>query len=482
MGMPQWDLNELMERYVSSPFTLFIAISSNASLLLTTFASSLRLDARFDNFKTQLTQALKPGHNPNDPEIKAAMSILEGVGKQLSEDDDDFEMTGDGTTTAATYQDDMVTDGDEIMVDKDEVDKYLGIGGPALDQDGNVVEGEDPDFTDAFRRLMQNAIDEFGYAPRDVCNGVFDHDEWMMKHTNQLEVLDYPELKRLVRAFRAEFNIAGASHRLVVVLPLRRDLTDSDSWKMNFKSLRIARRFVELMRREEDSRLREMCSNFYRIPDSSSMAGWIFEAFVHRIFSHGWNELDGPTPQPTHMAADPFRPSTFTASSSSAPDRSHGLVRFVARTAKRVDLTSDNLEAVTLEDNMYYTPSTANDPLFDSFTINHYGGHTLVISFFHIAISSSHSGSSAGYLIIKAIMKRVRKLLKDSNLTRQVEVAYYLVCLKREGQTTNQWEMPKGWTGNPKKVDDYRGKVFCIHVPVHNLGASCLSIQILRIF
>jgi len=68
-------------------------------------------------------------------------------------------------------------------------------------------------------------------------------------------------------------------------------------------------------------------------------------------------------------------------------------------------------------------------------------------------------------------MAHARRLLKKADLDATVEVVYFLVI--PEGGTHHQWKMPAGWD-RTTKINDHRGDVFCVRVPVSVHGASCL--------
>jgi hypothetical protein len=451
-----------------------------------------------------LKKALKTPNLGHDVNIEAAMKTVRAV---RQEHNNGHKMKGDCTTannkTPVTAEDQGTGNGDQGMVgegkdtvdtDKnmddrggdtvngdgytvcmDREDHHNNIRAPDLDQFGIMADNEDQDFEDALRVLVRQSIEQFGYAPRDVHNGVFIPLEWTCKHLSAVEDLNYTELRRLTRLADKQFTFEGFSHRVIVVDPI--PFTNSqDLWRINFKSVWIAKIVVESMGTEEDRHLRETCDLLHSIPAAASMAGWYFESFVHRILTHGW---DGPALQPIRMAPHKSNSRTFVADSPSPPDTFHDPVRSVARTTKRVVLDAKILSDITLEKNIYYTPSTTKNPPFDSFTIDHHPDQcTVVISIFQITISPSHRGSDKGLLNIQNIMRRVYWLLEDVGLNdTTVKVAYFLVCLERKSD--NRWRMPKRWTTFPKGID-HRGEFFCIRIPNTNLGASCTSIPILQ--
>jgi hypothetical protein len=98
---------------------------------------------------------------------------------------------------------------------------------------------------------VNNATEEFGFAPRDVCNGVLDLPSTRDRHAPARDSPNCSELRTLRRTILVSraLNDFSFSHR-VVVYPVPCLL--NDSWAIDFKSIRIAREMVESMRLEED--------------------------------------------------------------------------------------------------------------------------------------------------------------------------------------------------------------------------------------
>ena len=324
---------------------------------------------------------------------------------------------------------------------------------------------------DALKILVQNAIEEFGLAARDVYNGVFDLRVTRQQHADALRLLDYSKLRNLVVSFSDNRELDAVSDRIVVVYP-RSAVLRLDRWEIDFKSIRIANEAVELMRSAEDNHLRDMYHLLHKIPEgSTSMAGWIFKARVHRMLSGGW-QLGLPVPRPIRMATNWCDPPAFSTGSppSPSPIPDTLLPSLVpARTVVRVSLIH-KLNDVTLDENRYYILTASNRPLFDSFTITH-GKGTVVISVFQITISPKHEGSSKGYLFIRKIMTRVRELLKKEGLKATIQIAYILVC--PDGQ--HKWQMPNDWSKSVE-IHDHRGDAFCVFIPNSVPGMLCSNL------
>jgi len=332
-----------------------------------------------------------------------------------------------------------------------------------------VDEAGQPDalVDNALETLVDNATEEFGFAPRDVYSGVVELRRTRRRHAATMKKLNYSMLKTLTEAFSDKLDPNGFTHRVVAIFPvgfLDDDGFADDVWEINFKSNRITREIVELMRLEEDKHLREMYDLFRKIPESSALAGWVFEAIVHRTLSGGRQSELEPIP----MVSNRCHPPLFSTDPSSLPSTpgtsllSPAPLHARTRAVRLVNFTHESsnvmLGNVTLENDIYYVPITANNPLFDSFTIDHnLDRGTVVIYFFQITTSSTHGGSAKGYPNIRKIMARVHGLLNEKDLNATVKVAYFLVC--PDDRSKRQWQMPVGWG------DGVAGDAFCICIP-----------------
>ena len=352
--------------------------------------------------------------------------------------------------------------------DRDEMDD--DIGASATDQDEDMVSGEGQPqapmkVDNAFEILVKNAIEEFGFAPRDVYDGVFKLSETKMDHADELGRFDYDKLREIVETFSVEHGLVyEQSHRVVVVFPHPPEDLSFDRWGIDFKSIRIREKMIELMLLHEDKSLREMYQ-FYRRINSSNLAGLLYEGIVHHVFSEGWRS--GPPPQPIRMGSNGCVPPIFsTDPGSSTPDDTLFFkpLRADTRRATRVDFTGRKLSGVTLDNDKYYIPTAANNPLFDSFTIDSDPSlDNVMISIFQVTISETHRGSAKGYPHIRKIMDHVRGLLKEKKCKATVKVGYFLVC--PDDRSRREWQMPVGWEKSAK-VNDHRGDCFCLLVPV----------------
>ena len=335
----------------------------------------------------------------------------------------------------------------------------------AMDLDENTAgkpaQSQDPAKI-ALEVLVSNAIEEFGFAARDVYGGVFKLPKTQARHVAEINSVSYSKLRDLVEAFSRERGLDTFSHHVVAVKPHYRTL-DDDRWEIHFKSTRIARRVMELMRFKEDDRIRDMYTLFREIPESSSLAGLFFELIAHRVLSGKWI-------QPIPMLTKGGNPPTF--STHGTPLSPSTSPRDCAKAIVRLDFLRD-LNSVTSSSDQYYVPTSPTNPLFDSFTIDiNTDSRTAVISVFQITISPRNGGSSQGYLLIRNIMKHVRKLLGLPSRGPGIEVSYFLVC--PDDRSHYEWNMPVDWNKNTV-VNNHRGNAYCVRIPSEIChGTSCL--------
>ena len=353
----------------------------------------------------------------------------------------------------------------------------------------NIDEGGDQNaaLDRAIDILLENAIDEFGFAPRDVYSGIFKLMDRKLDHEKALETLDFLTLQNLVRGFIGKTALHGASNKVVAVYPkLKSPSLGRESWVIDLKSIRIREHAKYLLPMAEFQHLRNMFALFRKGVISASFAGWIFEEFVHRNFLDGWKFPPEPIPTLIPMFSD-NNPCTFKegAPSSTGTTRAH-LKRSTrtdatpsipptpmlpgTRTRKPVTFTEsgdDYIKKVTLDLDTYYVPTDPINPLFDSFTIGCHETKTktseqtkkfYTIYLLQATVSEKHGGSPKGYPIVRQIVDRVERLFDTANSGAQIEVAYCLVC--PNDNSANTWSMPTGWDEDPV----HQQNVYCLRI------------------
>ena len=325
----------------------------------------------------------------------------------------------------------------------------------------------------ALEILVHNAMEEVGFAPRDVYRCVFVLGAAKHEHAVAKD-FDYLDLQRIVQAFFGEGRLI--SDHMVAVSPRQFNPTRVQ-WEIGFKSNRIARKVVASMQSTEDVHLRKTYDLLQRCPGRSGLAGRVFEPFVHRVLSTGW-ESDQSPPQLVRMTSNDANPPTFSAGRS----RSRLLhpptpppVRTSDRFITHVDLDLDlHLSNVTFSGENYYVPVMSNNPPFNSFTIDHDpDNHTVLLSIFQVAPFQKHGGLTEDYFYVQRLVTRIRKLLGFMGRYAAINTTYFVVC--HEGESKVQWTMPLGWEipsmkDSSAEKDKHSGDVFCLRLP----GTSCL--------
>ena len=425
------------------PYIPAMSFDGGSSLTVLRLYCSLCLQPEYNNFWSRLGQSLPLLDRSTPP--TTGDGAIDAVLEVLQTEKEDCDKMDDSIALATDRDENMAEEAGQPQAPADEVDNALKI-------------------------LVYNATEEFGFAPRDVYGGVFNLPETKAKHAAAVKEPHYlcSRLETFLRTFPEERRPFDFPDRVVVAHP--HYCRDSyDKWEIDFKSIRIRREVVELMRLEEVKYLQKTYDLFHRLPKGNVLAGRVFEAIVHSALSGGWQ---GPRPQPICMVSDGGDPPSL----SSTPGTSLSflaLLRAGARVVTQVDL-NHGLSSVTLGKDKYYTSATTNNPLFDSFTIDHdLKRCTVVISVFQIAISSRHEGSAEGYPFIHKIMARVCKPLKEAGLHATVNVTYFLICPEDGSQHQWQMQIPINWNEN-FNTHDRQGNAFCIRVPLlPRRGMSC---------
>ena len=306
------------------------------------------------------------------------------------------------------------------------------------------------DVDSALEVLVDNAIKEFGPAPYDVYNCIFNFSQTKSDHAQVLEDFAYPRLVDLIKAFYNDFQLDS---RMISVHP--HPFTDErDAWEINFKSILIGNAAMERMRVKEDEHLREKYETLRKTPQSSALAGWFFEALAHRLVFQGWR---GPNPLP--MASDNCNPSTFSITLARPADNTPWPSLTPPDGARIVEI--DLTKHFAFTESYYYKLKAINNPLFDSFTVKqNYANNTILISLFKMTISPEHKGSAKGYDLVRNIRTFVYESLGSAGPYFRIKVAYFLVCPGVESRY--RWTMPIGWKENA----GVHGNVFCIPIPV----------------
>ena len=422
-------------------------MSPDGDLSLADFrlSHSLRLQERYNATRHNLERFLSEpmlcitGNSAFD----AALEVLQTEGRKVA-------------AMAMTAEEKKAVETEEEVQETEEMSDGLRVSAIEVGhKQAPVNHGKDKAVNDAFKVLVRNATEEFGFAPRDVYKAVFDLPRAKHEHTAAVKKLGYSELKALVTTFSAEHQRHQSSRHIIAVYPVPL-MVNMDGWLVTFKSFRVWEEVMKAMQLEEDVHLRDMYDTFHGFAEGGPLAGRVFEVVAHRILSTGWDSA-GPTLQRFPMESSGKPPAfctEFYSSPSPAPDAAVG-----KRTRTPVNFI-EGFRDVTLDKSKYYVPVATNNPLFDAFTIYHdIDKHTVVVSFFQMTLIKSHDGSAKGYPLIRKILTHLSGLIKAEKLQVTLEVEYVLVC-PDDGTESRRWKMPAGWSRK------YCGDAFCLRIPI----------------
>jgi hypothetical protein len=178
------------------------------------------------------------------------------------------------------------------IVEEENLEIECSIGEAAMDTQPSMCSVDD-----ALRILVQNAIKEFGYAPRDMCRGVFNPQVARDDHDAALNTLRFEDLEKFIGEFSRRQSLESErSHCILEVYPQPNIGLSADKWTVNFKSDHIAKKVLVKMR--EDQRLRNTYRHHRDIPIASGSAGSTFEPIVHNMLARGWESDGVQPPQP----------------------------------------------------------------------------------------------------------------------------------------------------------------------------------------
>ena len=162
--------------------------------------------------------------------------------------------------------------------------------------------------------MINNATEEFGFAPRDVYRGIYSFHSTKAQHDEVLEQVDYPKLMSLSKAFHTNCELDRYSDHATAVSPSK-FVASLDCWAIDFKSIWIAKEVVLSMRLLGGERIRDMY-DLHNVPQNSGVAGRIFEAIAHRVLS------GKDVPQSTPMVFSDGIPPTFSTTDTQPPPTS----------------------------------------------------------------------------------------------------------------------------------------------------------------
>jgi len=320
--------------------------------------------------------------------------------------------------------------------------------------------------------LLDAGIGHFGYSARDVYGAVFNYKSIIEDHMEAFDI-QYPELLAAVTALAKNNSPKHKiANRILAISPVDGEPFVKVKWRVNFKSNWIARSVLRKLGQVQDFEVRQRMSDLGRIPQANLMAGWFFEAIVHRTIA----ETEGGFWTLVHMPFAVMDSPQFFMSQDATPCVPDD-AQFSKAKREVFELKSINDLSTHLKDKTYYIPVDTNFSLFNAFTIDFdYSTNSAVLWILQITTSQSRGGSSIGYRKIREIIAILKDELREQSPPRKkvkatedvtpepVKVHYLLIVPKIDGLHL-KWQFPSGWDTSYGK-NDHRGDVYCLEVPV----------------
>jgi hypothetical protein len=335
----------------------------------------------------------------------------------------------DGPTTSVTKaQHDQIVSALEMIRDNRDDLKY----NPSLDE--------------VLDRILDNAIEAFGSAARDVYMAIFTPEAAEEDINDAMSNMDYNALDEAVRRLN---NVEGGdnSHRLFsmeVTDPTRR------SFKVRFKSRYIRTKVLNHLEFLKNHDIAATIRKLKQLSDSSSYAGTVYESHATRVLATGVAPSSGLVSMQTETDKISFsipRDTTVSPSPFSRPRKRS----YACSSNLPGELDFGDAEGESLADYIWI-PMAQNNPLFDAFVIEFKfdDSHQKIdaaVWVLQVTLSRVHRGSSKGYEMIDVIRKKTKRAMlamaRAYKIRKPGNVTVKYVLVSPEG---GRWKLPeKDW-------------------------------------
>ncbi|CAA7270214.1 unnamed protein product [Cyclocybe aegerita] len=324
----------------------------------------------------------------------------------------------------------------------------------------------------AFSILVDDAIEEYGLAARDIYAAIFAPAELADDHKVVLHKACYEFLKLIVEQLWDEtMAYPEAGDRIFCAYPSPETSTDSPRslWLLNFKSTRIAKRVMEQLRACAQDRLEELYTAYRVVPGLSVLVGWFFEALAVRYLICGQlknmdlaemrRPSDGLDNAPTFKIDLP--PSSKCRVSLPMARRSDCILELSEKFNRQTLPTG-------FRSRCFYIPDASNNPLFDALFVEESTDNTalhFVLWMFQATTGVDHKGLREGYSSAQKVMLALNKSAQAVSKVVRFEIRYVLIFPEDNKRTTASWHMPEGWTEKLQSLD-HREKVYYLDIPI----------------
>ncbi|KAK7684378.1 hypothetical protein QCA50_012325 [Cerrena zonata] len=322
-----------------------------------------------------------------------------------------------------------------------------------------------------FRFLIHHATKQYGYAARDVYDGICFPATMDGRIEDAAKMLS---LEHLLEMFRATGGInmtsvaESPSHMVIAISPIEpKNPTAPDTFMVDFKSRAISRDLIKQIAEREQTALVRAFKNYRGDMKTAMLAGWMFKGIAHTVLKDMRSncKLSGSLIPMTNNRDLQFVETT-QSSAFNFPLR--------LREYTPVQFDKDQLEwppkggAYGALETCFCVPWASSNPLFDSFCVDlmiKEDHIEPVIWIFQTTISDKHGGSARGYARIHSIKQETEKYAREVASTTTnilvpggsrvqkapktvtpVQLNYVLVGPSSSKNVIHQWTMPEGWT------------------------------------
>ncbi|KAK7442760.1 hypothetical protein VKT23_016007 [Stygiomarasmius scandens] len=301
----------------------------------------------------------------------------------------------------------------------------------------------------ALKILLMAATEEFGLAPRDVYEAIFNPVCIMKTHQSALSDVCYDELYAVVKRSNTYPNSKSLTHRIFSIYP---DPSSELDWKINFKSPNIARKALDRMEQREKDGDIEMYRHFKNSQEASAIASRLFESIANKRLAS--DNLSSCVLFPMANSGTDNSPilSINFSNANSAPATN------VSLPIAKMDITdfSGKVRDPLVLMDRFYRPEASSNPLFDAFCAvrtDDDDSESVYIDLwiFQHTTSHSHQGSDLGYPFIRKIIRGLENSFQTgaNELKRKLSVCtsvhYVLVVPEDDENGFWEWIMPAGY-------------------------------------
>ncbi len=415
---------------------------------------SLRLQHRYDQFRAEMTHYLPPSP-ANLPNAELHIYVHDFLCKHWNDGKKDNDNDNDMADSMDEGNDDenaesSESDEDDGTAEGGQVDQAAG-GSEFRDQELSK------DIDHAFRLLLNDAIDKYGFVARDVYNSILLSPILALRdHEDAIEFATYQSLSAMVHHFAVHQSFADRDNIFTMSpVPLSHDYTD---FALDFKSTWVAEQVMRRMADAENERLIDMYRHFKDYSQSSLLAGHCLKPIAFRLLTaHHTDDFLF-----VRMAGDPTQDAPIFKATL---NRSSNKLPFSIHPGKS-EYYDDNAIG-SLKPGPLYIPNNDRNPLFDALWIDFAESDTSIVYtlwVFQVSKSIVYHGSARGYKRIRQVMSALKRSAAMLGKSAQVSVSYVYACAP-ETQTA-EWQLPKGWSKNVVAETNHQGEVFCWQIPI----------------